>query len=78
MPEQNDHDLLIRVDQKLEQVIVDIKDLKDDTKEQIHENTVEISSVKKRLDTLENWRWYQIGISTAIIFAIEVYTHLHH
>ena len=52
MPEtQTDHDLLIRLDEKVGTLIQKVDGLTDD-----HE---------KRIKALENWRWYAAGLGTA-------------
>lgn len=61
-----DHDLLIRLEAKLDQVIVDVKELKDGT-------TQRIASLELRVGEVENWirtqklnfKWV-VTIATAI------------
>lgn len=65
-----DHDLLVQIHTKLERALIDIKELKDDTVNRI--DRVEI-----RVSTLENWRWYIVGIASVLTvivnFAINKY-----
>jgi hypothetical protein len=55
---QSDHDLLIRVDAKLERVIADLAAMATDTKQTIKDHD-------GRIDSLEKWRWYLVGLATA-------------
>jgi hypothetical protein len=55
---QSDHDLLVRVDERLSILISEFKEMKDDTKDTIKDHD-------SRIDSLEKWRWYLVGLATA-------------
>jgi hypothetical protein len=63
---RNDRDMLIRLDTKMDQMILDVKDLKDGT-------AIKIANLKECVDKHEKWiseqkmnvKW-MIGITTAV------------
>ena len=63
---RDDRDMLIRLDTKMDQMILDVKDLKDGT-------TLQIANLKKQVETHDKWiadqkmniKW-TIGIATTI------------
>ena len=56
MNEQNDHDLLIAMDTKLERALVDIKDIKDDMSRRLSNQENEVVKLSGRVVKLENFR----------------------
>jgi hypothetical protein len=52
MGEENDHDLLIRLDEKVSQLINQVSSLTNDHEE--------------RIRNLEKWRWYVVGIASTL------------
>jgi hypothetical protein len=83
---QPDHDLLIQINTKLERVILDVKELNDNTTlrvthledEKVDKKEFQRSEDDKerRLRALEKWRWGLVGafaIITALISLIEIY-----
>lgn len=84
---QVDHDLLIRIETKLERVIQDVNDIKTNTVgrvETLELRKAEKTDVKKnadRINSLENWKNWLIGTTTvtsgvAIFLAIEFFKHI--
>lgn len=69
---EQDHDLLIQINTKLERALVDIKDLKDDTGRRVMMIEGDLSGLGKRVSALENWRWYVLGISATLIFVGQI------
>lgn len=65
---EQDHDLLIEINTKLERALIDIKDLKDDTSQRVHTLESDLRGMGRRISTLENWRWYIMG--SAVILAV--------
>jgi hypothetical protein len=63
-----DHDLLVQIHTKMERALVDIKELKDDTGRRVSTIEDDMSGMGRRITTLENWRWYVIGITVAAVF----------
>ncbi len=55
----SDHDLLIEINTKLGRAIIDIKDMRDDTQRRL-------DKIEQRTEILEAWKWYIIGIATAL------------
>jgi hypothetical protein len=89
MAEKNskDHDLLIRLETKLDQAVSDIKDLKANTVgriEMLEEtkcNATEFKDLSARVVTLEKWQNYVIGLSVtaaavATFLAVKLFEHL--
>jgi len=65
MLDAHERDLLIEVSTKLDRAIEDIKELKDDTK-------VRMTKMEGRIASLENWRWYVVGIASIIAMLAEI------
>ena len=57
-----DHDLLIRIDEKVDGIVIDIEEIKKDVKTQ-----------NGRVDKLELWRSMLIGAWTILVFALGVW-----
>jgi len=55
MPELNDHDLLIRLDQKVENLTQKLDDHLDNTAKQVNDH-------EKRIRLLERYAWAAIGV----------------
>lgn len=64
MTDQQDHDLLISINTKLERALSDIKDLKDDLASRVNDVEGDIAGLGTRVSALENWRWYIVGIAS--------------
>ena len=82
-----DHDLLIRIATQVEQVIKDVGDLKTNTVKRIDDlelnsiSKVEHEKVTTRLDKLENWKNWILGVgvivsSLATFLAVALFNHL--
>lgn len=71
---QSDHDLLVRVDERVGNLIQEFKDLKDNTKEEVISLRKDHDFLTDRVGTLENWRWYIVGGFSLALLAIELYT----
>ena len=54
-----DRDIMIRLNGKVDYLIQEVKDLKDDTK-------LRMVKLEARVSYLENWRWFVVGISTVV------------
>lgn len=66
---QADHELLIRIDEKLKTVSSDVKDMKDNTSQRL-------SLIEGRVEGLEGWRSIQVGalvIISSIVIPMAVY-----
>lgn len=67
-----DHDLLIEIATQMKDLRADVKDIKTNTVGRIEKleiekaNDCDLDKLKERTNSLENWRWYIIGISTAV------------
>ena len=67
-----DHDLLIEIATQMKDLRADVKDIKTNTVGRIEKleiekaNECDLDKLKERTNSLENWRWYIIGISTAV------------
>lgn len=67
-----DHDLLIEIATQMKDLRADVKDIKTNTVGRIEKleiekaNDCDLDKLKERTSSLENWRWYIIGISTAV------------
>src|SRR5882672_2111193 len=86
-----DHDLLIRIDEKVERAISDIQELKNNfaTRVSVLENEKvgvpqfqELELIvkddhEKRLRKLERWAWIAIGALAIVEFAIAIYANFH-
>ena len=59
----NDHDLLVRIDERVEVIHTDIEEMKK-----------EITSHSRRLGVLERWRAYIVGVSTTIAVLVALIT----
>lgn len=64
--QRQDHDLLVEIKTKLDRALVDIKELKDNVASRVSTLEGEIQIVRQDIVSLQNWRWYVIGIATAI------------
>lgn len=73
----SDHDRLIRIETLLDRVISDLAEMKSNLLARVEtlENgriTKEDHEVlEKRINNLENWRWYIIGIGSVLIIIID-------
>lgn len=63
---EQDHDLLIQINTKLERALIDIKDLKDDIAARVHDVEEDLQGLGRRVSALENWRWYIVGIASVL------------
>lgn len=61
MEQHSDHDLLIRVDENVKNVIVELKNMKDDT-------GVKVADHELRIRRLELWGAVLLGLSYALEF----------
>ena len=61
-----DHDLLIEINTKLERALTDIKDLKTDLANRVRDVETDLDGLGERVASLENWRWYVVGITTIL------------
>jgi hypothetical protein len=74
-----DHDLLIRLDQKVDQVSVDIKDLKDGTSKTVSDHESRLRDIEeKKIPAINSRMAYWSGAIAVIILLIEFYSHYHH
>jgi hypothetical protein len=86
-----DHDLLIRLDQKMNTLSTDIKELKDNTAARVaaleveKANKQELDDLKliansnvKRIGKLETYQIRAAAVIGAAILVIELYARLHH
>ncbi len=68
-----DHDSLIRLEGKVDQILIDIKELKDNTAGKITELDTKISGFDKRLKSLEDLRIKFIGSLITLSFALVLF-----
>jgi hypothetical protein len=79
MNEQNDHDLLIKIETKLDRAIVDIKDLKDNTTARVTALEEEKASQKDLATTQDDLKklsrlvYIGLGIVLTLEFALTLY-----
>jgi hypothetical protein len=60
----NDHDLLIRLDEKLEALRTDVKDLKDGFAKRL-------DTVETDVEALKEWKWKEAGAIAVALTALQ-------
>ena len=71
-----DHDLLIEINTKVEMLVKTVESMKSDLHNRVaclENNKVdkeEMKSIWKKLNSLENYKYYMIGLGTAILSLI--------
>ena len=71
-----DHDLLIEINTKVEMLVKTVESMKSDLHNRVaclernKAETEELRSVWKKLNSLENYKYYMIGLGTAILSLI--------
>jgi hypothetical protein len=64
-PETTDHDLLIRIDERLDTLTTVVHQMKADMQDRFKQD-------EDRITALERWRWYVAGGMASVLGAVEL------
>ena len=68
MEKQSDHDLLIRVDETVKSILIELKDMKLGTADRLHDH-------EDRIRFIERWMWVAVGGAYALMAGIQLYSY---
>lgn len=68
----NDHDLLIKIDTKLERVISDVSDLKTNLSGDVEKLKTD-HVCRQEFEALQNWRYYIAGAIVVIVAILTIF-----